>query len=251
MGQGTQSIDRAAALLTFVINAPTPVSFTDVVEHSGMARSTVSRLLASLHDNGLLERMPDGAYRGGALFAAYAARFDRTEALAAAAAPTLERIGEKTGETVNLGLPSGGRVVHAAQVDSRYVLGAANWVDIDVPIHCSALGRVLSAFGPLELPSGALTRCSDGAVLPEASLAEDAAAIRTRGFAITHGDFELGLDAVAAPVRGQGGAVLAAIGISGPAVRMTDRIEEFGRLLVHEADLLSRGLAKLPVQLRQ
>lgn len=248
MGQGTQSIDRAAALLMFVINAPAPVSFTDVVDHSGMARSTVSRLLASLHDNGLLERMPDGAYRGGPLFAAYAARFDRAEALAAAATPTLERIGEKTGETVNLGLPSGGRVVHAAQVDARYVLGAANWVDIDVPTHCSALGKALSAFGPLELPKGSLTRCSDGVVLSEATLAEETALIRTRGYAITHGDFELGLDAVAAPVRGQGGAVLAAIGISGPAVRLTERIEEFGRLLVHEAGLLSRGLARLPAQ---
>ena len=232
----------------FVINAPAPVSFMDVVEHSCMARSTVSRLLASLHDNGLLERMPDGAYRGGALFAAYAARFDRTEALAAAATPTLERIGEKTGETVNLGLPSGGRVVHVAQVDSDLRAGCRELGRHRCADPLSALGMVLSAFGPLELPKGSLTRCSDGVVLSEASVVEDAALIRTRGFAITHGDFELGLDAVAAPVRGQGGAVLAAIGISGPAVRMTERIEEFGRLLVREADLLSRGLAKLPAR---
>lgn len=245
MGQGTQSIDRAAALLAFVIDAPAPVSFTDVVDHSGMARSTVSRLLTSLQDNGLLERMPDSRYRGGPLFAAYAARFDRTEALAAAATPTLERIGEETGETVNLGLPSGNRVVHAAQVDARYVLGAANWVDIDVPIHCSALGKVLCAFGPLTLPPGTVTRCSDGVVLSEEALAEEAALIRTRGYAVTQGDFELGLDAVAAPVRGQGGVVLAAIGISGPAVRVTPNIEEFGRLLVREAGLLSRGLTRL------
>ncbi|GAA4511413.1 IclR family transcriptional regulator [Brevibacterium yomogidense] len=248
MSQGTQSIDRAATLLSFVINAPQPVSFTEVVDHSGMARSTVSRLLASLHDNALLERMADGRYRGGSLFAAYAARFDRTEALSAAAAPTLERIGEKTGETVNLGLPSGDRVVHAAQVDSRYVLGAANWVDIDVPTHCSALGKVLCAFGPLALPAGSLTRCSDGVILSEQTLAEEADLIRNRGYAITHGDFELGLDAVAAPVRGEGGAVLAAIGISGPAVRLTPHIEEFGRMLVSEATLLSRGLARLPAQ---
>ena len=153
--QGTQSIDRAAALLMFVINAPAPVSFTDVVDHSGMARSTVSRLLASLHDNGLLERMPDGAYRGrGTLFAAYAARFDRTEALAAARLPPSSGSGRRRG-AVNLGLPSGGRVVDVAQVDSTYVLGAANWVDIDVPIHCSALGMVLSeTFVPLELAEG-------------------------------------------------------------------------------------------------
>ena len=60
MSQGMQSIDRAAALLTFIVNAASPVSFTEVVEASGLARSTVSRLLTSLHENGLLERMSDG-----------------------------------------------------------------------------------------------------------------------------------------------------------------------------------------------
>ena len=43
MSQGMQSIDRAAALLTLIINASTPVSFTEMVEQSGLARSTVSR----------------------------------------------------------------------------------------------------------------------------------------------------------------------------------------------------------------
>ncbi|HJG80457.1 MAG TPA: IclR family transcriptional regulator [Brevibacterium senegalense] len=245
MSQGMQSIDRAAALLTLIINASTPVSFTEMVEQSGLARSTVSRLLTSLHENGLLERMADGRYRGGPLFAAYAARFDRTEALAAAAAPTLERLGEKTGETVNLGLPSGDRVVHAAQVDSQYVLGATNWVDIEVPSHCSALGLVLHAYGVLDLPSGPLARCADGVLVSEAAREEEAHAIRTRGYAITHGDFEEGLDAVAAPVRGPGGAVLAALGISGPSVRLSPRIDELGRLLVSEATELARGLTSL------
>lgn len=243
MSQGTQSIDRAASLLAFIINATTPVSFTQVVEESGLARSTVSRLLTSLHDNGLLERMDDGRYRGGPLFAAYAARFDRTEALASAAGPTLQRLGELTGETVNLGLPSGDRVVHAAQVDSQYVLGATNWVDIEVPSHCSALGLVLHAYGVLTLPSGPLLRCSDDVPVSETSRAEEAQAIRTRGYAVTHGDFEEGLDAVAAPVRGPGGTVLAALGISGPSVRLASRIDELGRLLVSEATELTRALA--------
>ena len=245
MSQGMHSIDRAAALLTFIVNAASPVSFTEVVEASGLARSTVSRLLTSLHENGLLERMSDGRYRGGPLFAAYAARFDRTEALAAAAQPTLDRLGESTGETVNLGLPSGDRVVHAAQVDSQYVLGATNWVDIEVPSHCSALGLVLHAYGVLDLPAGPLARCADGVLVSEEARAEEAQAIRTRGYAVTHGDFEEGLDAVAAPVRGPGGAVLAAIGISGPSVRLGPRIDEMGRLLVSEATELAHSIANL------
>ena len=123
MSQGAQSIDRAAELLSLVIRADQPVTYTDLVETTGLARSTVSRLLAALERNGLLERTRDGAFRGGAMFTYYATRFDRVEALVAVAQPYLERVAEHTGETVNLGVPRGDTVVHAVQIDSKYRRG--------------------------------------------------------------------------------------------------------------------------------
>lgn len=244
MSHGTQSIDRAADILSMVVRSEEPVSYTEVVERSGLARSTVSRLLQALERNGLLERDRDGRFRGGALFATYATRFDRVESLVAAAEPTLERVSEETGETVNLGVPSGDSVVHAAQIDSTFVLGATNWVDVEVPPHCSALGKVLYAFDAIPLPRGRLERKTDATLTRHADLEGELETVRHRGYAVAHGEFEEGLDAVAAPVRGPDGNVHAAIGLSGPSVRIGDEHDRFGALLVEEATLLTKVLIR-------
>jgi DNA-binding IclR family transcriptional regulator len=104
---GAQAVDRAAQLLTLVVQADEPISFTELYEDSGLARSTTSRLLAALETNHLLERDANGAYRSGALFALYAARHDPWSQVARLADSILRDIGAETGETVNLAIPSG------------------------------------------------------------------------------------------------------------------------------------------------
>ena len=245
MSQGAQAVDRAASLLSVVIHAPEPVTATELVETSGLARSTVSRLLMALERNGLLERDPEGAFRGGALFAHYATRFDRTEAIVTVAQPYLERIAESTGETVNLGVPHGDHVVHAAQIDSRFVVGATSWMGIDVPPHCSALGKVFYASGALELPAGDLERCTSRTLVDRDRLEADIASAREQGYATASEEFEEGLDAVAAPVLGADDHVAAAIGVSGPTFRLEGRHAEVGALVVEQADRLGRALRKL------
>lgn len=242
MSQGTQAIDRAASILSLVVRAEDPVSFSEVVALTGLARSTVSRLLQALERNGLLERDQQGRYRGGALFAGYAARFDRVESLVDSADASMRRIGAETGETVNLAVASGTQVVHIAQIDSTYVLGATNWVDVQVPPHCSALGKVLYAYGAIPVPYGSLEAKTPYTLTSGESLMAALADVRESGYAVTRQEYEEGLDAVAAPVRGSQRSVIAAIGISGPSVRIADHHQSFGKLLVDEARELSDQL---------
>jgi IclR family transcriptional regulator, acetate operon repressor len=244
MSNGTQSVDRAAELVTLVVRAEGPISFTQLVEQTGLARSTASRLLQALERNGILERNQEGLFRGGALFAHYANRFDRVESLANAAQPMLERIAEETDETVNLGVPSGDTVVHAAQIDSNFILGATNWIDVEVPPHCSALGKVLYAFDALRLPKGRLEARTPASVTDPAVLQSQLETIRRQGYAVTRGEVEDGLDALAAPVRDPRGQVIAAIGVSGPSFRLEASHQQIGELLVHESDLLTRILTR-------
>jgi IclR family transcriptional regulator, acetate operon repressor len=244
MSNGTQSVDRAAELVTLVVRAEGPISFTQLVEQTGLARSTASRLLQALERNGILERNQEGLFRGGALFAHYANRFDRVESLAAAAQPMLERIAEETDETVNLGVPSGDTVVHAAQIDSNFILGATNWIDVEVPPHCSALGKVLYAFDALRLPKGRLEARTPASVTDPAVLQSQLETIRRQGYAVTRGEVEDGLDALAAPVRDPRGQVIAAIGVSGPSFRLEASHQQIGELLVGESDLLTRILTR-------
>jgi DNA-binding IclR family transcriptional regulator len=239
---GTQAVDRAAALLTRIVEADAPVTFGELNETFGLARSTTSRLLAALERTRLVERTGPGEYVGGPLFVLYAARHDRTKQLARLAGPMLEAVGESTGETVHLAVANGGSVEHIAQVDGTYLLGASDWNDVEVPVHCSALGKVLLAWKQLELPEGRLVAPTDQTITLRADLEEDLEWVRRHGYAVTHDELEIGLSGVAAPVFGPDDDVVAAVGVSGPTARLEQRAEEIGQLLVQHARTLTRRL---------
>lgn len=239
---GTQAVDRAAALLTYVVEADHPVTFAEVTEVTGLARSTTSRLLSALERTQLLERSGTGEYVGGPLFVLYAARHDRNQQLARLARPLLETIGVDTGETVHLAVANGGRVAHIAQVDSTFLLGARDWTDVEVPAHCSALGKVLLAWGVLELAEGRLEVLTEQTLPTRELLQRDLVASRSRGFATTCDELEVGLMGVAAPVFGAEEDVIATVGISGPTARIQDRVDEVGRLLIAQTEALSELL---------
>ena len=241
---GTQAIDRAAQLLALVVQADEPISFTELADETGLARSTTSRLLAALERHHLLERDGNGAYISGPLFALYAARHDPWSQVARLAEPILEKIGAETGETVNLAVPRSHTVVHIAQVNATYVLGARDWLQVPVPPHCSALGKVLYAFGCLELPEGALEQLTSHSLATPAALRSEIATIRHRGYATAREELEIGLDAVAAPVHGRDGNVIAALGVSGPSARLRGQLDDVGRLLIEHGSALSQLLRR-------
>lgn len=254
---GSQAIDRAAALLVAVVDSPQPRSFTSLVGELGLARSTTSRLLAALERNRLVQRDGSGGFRPGALFAAYAARQAGDADLVELARPALERLGAQTGETVNLAVPRGDAVVQIAQVDSRYLLGATNWVGVDVPPHCTAIGKVFYAFDAMPPPrsrpedDGAepgLERRTRRSPASADELERDLKAVRRQGWALAWEELEPGLVAVAAPVRAGRGQVVAAISISGATARISrSDAERLARLLKAETESLSallRGRAR-------
>jgi DNA-binding IclR family transcriptional regulator len=164
--------------------------------------------------------------------------------LVAVAQPFLEKLGKATGETVNLGVTSNGMVEQIAQVDSTYMIGGTNWVGLSVPLHCSALGKVLLAFGAAHLPSaGKLDRRTEQTITTEAALKTDLATVRARGYAVTDQELEPGLIAIAAPVFGFDGAVVAALSVSAPTSRMTpERVPVAAERLMEEAAGLSAVL---------
>lgn len=217
---GTQTVERAARLLTEIVDADDAVTFSELTQRTGLAKSTTSRLLLALERSHLVRR-EEGAYRAGDLFVRYAWRSGGDAALARLARPVLERLGSATGETVNLGVAHGGGVEQIAQVDSRYLLGATNWVGRRVPLHASALGKVLLAFGSAELPPGRLERCTPGTITSRALLQGELERVRRDGFAVTDEELEEGLVAIAAPVFGRDGAPLAALSVSAPVGRLT------------------------------
>ena len=145
---------------------------------------------------------------------------------------------------MNLAVPGRAGVDHLAQRDSRHFIGGTNWVGRAAPLHCTANGKVLLAFGAAKLPAGELERLTPHTVVDRAALDAELVAVRTRGYATTLAELEPGLVAVAAPVFGPGsGEAVAALSISGPTIRLTPaRLNELGALLIDHAAGLSARL---------
>ncbi len=239
---GSQAVERASALLSLIVESGAPRTFTSLVDELGLAKSTTSRLLQALERSRLVHRDRTGAFRPGALFSLHAARPSALHDLSELARPTMEHLSGLSRETVNLAVPRGSQLVQIDQVDSQYLIGATNWVGVDVPAHCTALGKVLFAYGALPLPSGNLERRTPHSPVDRAQLDHALVEVRRRGWAASLDELELGLAAVGAPVRAVDGAVVAAVSISGPTNRVNDYgITQLGDLLVAEL----RGLSVL------
>jgi IclR family transcriptional regulator, acetate operon repressor len=229
---GTTAIDRGADLLVRVLESEEPVALTELASAAGLPKSTASRLVSALERRGLIEQDGErGRLRPGPAILRVAERSMLERNLIELARPSLDALAEACGETINLAVPAHQGVEHVAQVDSRHFLGAGQWLGRSVGYEHSANGKVFAAFGraPADAPGVATSR--------------ELQAVRRNGFATSIDELEVGLAAVAAPVRGARGEVIAALSISGPTLRMTpDRIEELNPILTSEARTLSRRL---------
>ena len=240
-------MDRAARLLTEVVHAPGSVTFTELAAATGLAKSTTSRLLLALERTGLVRRDDAGRFRPGEIFVRFAWRGGAEAGLTEVAQPYLEQLGRDTGETVNLGVGWDGVVEQIAQVDSVYVIGATNWLGRAVPLHCTAIGKVLLAYGAQKLRPGRLEWRTEQTITSRAALEAELAAVRQRGYAVIDGELEPGLVAVAAPVYRDGGAVVAALSVSGPGTRLTPpRIADVAAACTAQASALSAVLGHRP-----
>jgi DNA-binding IclR family transcriptional regulator len=240
---GTQAIDRAAELLVRLIESDQSWSTVDLADDARLPKSTASRLLRALERHELVQRDPQsGTLRPGSVLVQYARRGAGNLDLVALARPTLERLAEASGETVNLAVPTGSGVETVSQVDSGYMLGATNWVGRQLVLHASALGKVFLASGALPI-ADELEAATPSTIVEIARLQEDLALVRTRGYATSVEELEPGLLAVAAGVRERSGSVIAALAISGPSIRLQERhLDRLGTMLVEEAGALSARL---------
>jgi IclR family transcriptional regulator, acetate operon repressor len=228
---GTQAVDRAAALLRLVLESKQPVAVGSLAQEAGLPKSTASRLLSSLARHGLVRRTgARGKVGPGPMILRYAHRGMVEPSLIAMAQRPMDALSEVSGETINLAVPGPTGVEHIAQVDSRHFLGTGQWIGRSVPYDRTAVGKIFLAHGAVELPSGS----DDG---------DEMRRCRHEGFATAVDQLEPGLTAMAAPVRGPTGDVIAALSLSGPTSRLSEaRVHELRPVLIGQAHALSAAL---------
>jgi DNA-binding IclR family transcriptional regulator len=242
--RGTTAMDRGAELLVRVLESEQPVALTDLASASGIPKSTASRLVSALERQGLVEQDGErGRLRPGPAILRVAERGMVERSVVELARPSLDALGEASGETINLAVPARHGVEHLAQVESRHFLGAGQWLGRTVDFHCTANGKVFMAFGRSTMAARALAGLTPQTITDAGRLRDELTIVRREGYAEAVEELEIGLAAIAAPVRGAGGEVVAALSITGPTVRMTpERIAELKPILIEEARTLSRRL---------
>ena len=244
---GAQAIDRAARILVQLVESDDIVTLSSVMEDAQLPKSTAARLLRALERNGLAQRRHGGGFRPGPVLVEYARRDSSVGDLATLASPFLQRLGESTGETTNIGIPTPGGVARLAQVNSNHPLGAGNWVGNRIPIHASSMGKLFMAFGAAQPPFGRLAKLGPNTITDFGDLLAELERVRTTGVATTWEELDAGLCSTAAPVRGSRGTVIAAISVSAPTVRTSrERLAELSEKVLHEAHGLSSALSLYP-----
>jgi DNA-binding IclR family transcriptional regulator len=246
-GSNLQSVRRALRALE-LISESGECGVTELGRKLGVHKATASRLVATLAERGFVERDPiTEKYRLGFGLIALAGAAVGANDLVRSARPIIEDLAERTRETVNVGVLSGDAVVYVDQVAGTRSIVSVNWVGQRTPLHCTSNGKVLLAFMREDardrLLAEPLPRLTPRTITDPDRLRSQLTEIRARGYAQTMDELEEGLNAVAAPIRGMNGDLVAALSVSGPAFRMRGvDLPRIGRATAEAAAVVSRRL---------
>nr|MDT0659474.1 IclR family transcriptional regulator [Micromonospora sp. DSM 115978] len=224
--QGVRSVQRALDILGLLTDDRPTISIREIVEATGLAKTTVLRMVSTLEQSGLLWATANGYMAGPGLWR-WAHLAQRSWELPPDTQRTMRELAARRRETVNVYVQRDIYRVCIAQQEGPQPLRHVVHVGDELPMWAGASAKVLlrdagpglleriarrSPYGPGHVRR--LREWIDEAVL--------------NGYAESHGEREDGLSAVAAPILGRSGSVIAALGLSGPTVRFTEaRVAEF------------------------
>ena len=237
------AVERAAAILDVLAEAG-ELGTNEVARRTELNASTASRQLATLVAAGLVTHVQEsGRYRLGPklmeLGNAALAQLDVREL----ARPQLRLLATETGETATLSVPGEPDAITVDFVQSAASVQSVARLGRPSVAHATATGKVALAFGEVELPPGRLHAYTRRTITDRDTLAAETATARERGYAVALGEREDDLNAMAAPVLGGRGELVAVIGVQGPASRFTAAAVSRARTpLLERAATVSRAL---------
>ncbi len=244
---GSQSVERALGVLRCIADAGGDVGVSEIATRTGLSVSTAHRLVQALRAAGIVaqDEQTERYHLGPgavALGRRAEARLGYDRLL-----PYLRELGARTGESISLGTRVGTEMLVVLHVDSPHPLRFDQTPGTQVPIHASAIGKVLLAFS--EDPDGEIRALGPLAKVTEATLTDPAALLqdvlttRRRGWSINDGERDVGVRTIAAPLLGADGTAWAGVAIQGPAARLPDgRVEELAGALVETATAMVQAV---------
>lgn len=227
-----QSLDRALNVLAY-LSEHGGRTLTELAGETAQSPATLYRILSTfqLHDMAEFDEAEQVWHIGAGAFRVGAAFLRRT-ALVERARPVMRQLMLDTGETANLGLVNGDRVMFISQVETHESIRAFFPPGTQSPMHSSGIGKALLSWFNKErlgawMNAQNLTQFTPNTLSDPHELLHDLALTRSRGYSFDDEERNLGMRCIAAPIFDGFGEPVAGISVSGPSARMTDaRINE-------------------------
>ncbi|TSD97446.1 IclR family transcriptional regulator [Gordonia rubripertincta] len=243
-----QTVQKIGPVLDLFTVARPEWGVSEVADNLGLPRSSAHALLSSLVDIGLLQCRTRGRYRIGWRVVELNQTLQGTVDVRSSAAPVLQALSEKYGETTHLAALERHRVVYLDKVVGHHVInvsGARLGVPMDA--HCSAVGKTLLAHCyPDEIARHVtdkpLRRFTASTVTNPVALSVELKSVLRQGCAFDAGETVAEVHCVAAPIRDEMGVVVAAMSLTAPASRFVPAQQEYRRAVIAAAAEVSRSL---------
>jgi DNA-binding IclR family transcriptional regulator len=219
-GPPVGSVARAIALLDAVADSEGGARVNELARRIGVNPSTASRLLSTLEAGGLVERTAAGPYRLGLKLVALSDRVLAQLDVRERARPWLTWLVLQTGETATLSVPGGGEAITVDFVPAPSSVVSLARLGRPSVAHATAAGKVMLAFGPRTASDAELIAFTERTITDSGALAQELDRVRVVGVAEAVGEREPDLNALAAPVMGRAGELVAILGLQGPAARL-------------------------------
>jgi IclR family KDG regulon transcriptional repressor len=222
------SVATAMRLLKSFSEDEVDIGISALAKRLGIAKSTAHRLASTLVAEGLLEQDRDsGKYRLGVGLFRLGALVRRRMEVSNEARPYLYELREKVNESVHLAILDGAEIMYVYHLESTQALRARSELGVRKPAHATAEGQAILAWQPQDLVdrviAGGLVARTPKTITGADRFVKALAAIRQRGCAVEDEESEVGMISVAAPIRDDAGAVVAALGIAGPVTRLSKK----------------------------
>lgn len=243
-----RAIERALQILECFDDEHPSRGVSEIAEAVGLHKATTHRLITTLVNHGYLERLPETQqYRLGMQLATLGLSILRNMDLRREALPYMAHLVARCEETSDLSIYDRGEALIVEVLRSRRVLAMATGVGQHLPLHATAGGKVFLAFLPESDREALLARpmkCyTPKTIIDPDVLREESARFRAQSYTFDDEEYELGVRAVAAPIRNALGQVIAALSMPGPVSRISeDLISEMAGALMEGATAISHRM---------
>lgn len=254
MSQSVRAVERALDILLCFTRDKPILSLTEISEQVSMHKSTIHRLLATLESKRFITRdKSTGLYQLGFLFVEFASTMLNGLDVQRWALPYLQQLSIQYGETVDLAILNNDHVVYLQVVESSNRIKIAAAVGQHLPAFCTATGKAFLAYLPEDqvraiLDQG-MTKYTQHTLISHEAIFQNLRETQS-GFAISQEEYEIDINAVAAPITDASGYPIAVVAVVGPSYRMSfDRMIEVGQMIKNTARAIERevGMAALPL----